>query len=280
MILNKGENVKDLIFEILTREYPLKIIELTNYIRKRYGKSVTFQAVRKALLQLKEEGIVTEENNKYLIRKEWVNETKNYLDSIYEVLIGNKPSIKKADSIKEDITVFSFDSLNEMMKFWQDIISYWYDNFKKGDPNINCYQAAHAWEALLHLDKEKQTMGRLKAKGIKSYALSVGNTQLDKKLWEFYNKIGVKSYINHSSSSFDKSYYVGTYGETIVQVQYPKILVNALDKFFNKNKSLSDLDLDSLLKIVNKKVKINMTVIKNLEMAKQINNSILSQIKV
>jgi hypothetical protein len=39
---NKG-GVKDLVFTILTREYPLKLIELTNLIRKRYGKAVTFQ---------------------------------------------------------------------------------------------------------------------------------------------------------------------------------------------------------------------------------------------
>ncbi|MBW2990343.1 hypothetical protein KY348_01420, partial [Candidatus Woesearchaeota archaeon] len=48
------DNIKNLVFTILTKEYPLKIIELTNFIRKRYGKSVTFQAVRKAVLELVE----------------------------------------------------------------------------------------------------------------------------------------------------------------------------------------------------------------------------------
>ena len=55
--LNKEDTVKDIVFTILTKEYPLKIIEITNIIRKRYGKSLTFQAVRKALLELIEENI-------------------------------------------------------------------------------------------------------------------------------------------------------------------------------------------------------------------------------
>ena len=35
----KDDNVKNLVFSILTKEYPLKIIELTNFIHKRYGRS-------------------------------------------------------------------------------------------------------------------------------------------------------------------------------------------------------------------------------------------------
>ena len=44
-----------------------------------------------------------------------------------------------------------------------------------------------------------------------------------------------------------------------------------------KNKTLEGLDLKQLSDIVGEKIEIKMTVIKNLEMAKQINKSILSQ---
>ena len=84
---------------------------------------------------------------------------------------------------------------------------------------------------------------------------------------------------NPSSSSFDKTYYVGTYGETLVQVHYPPEIVEKLEKFFKKNKTIDDLDLHELSEIVNKKQEIKLTVIKNLSMAKQINKSIISQIE-
>jgi hypothetical protein len=122
-------------------------------------------------------------------------------------------------------------------------------------------------------------MGRLKNKGIKSYVLGVSNNPLDRYVWKFYSSIGIKAGFNPSLSQFDKSYYVGTYGQTIVQVQCPKKIVDELELFFKKNQTIEDLNLKELSDIVNKKVKVQLTVIKNLSMAQQINKSIISQIE-
>jgi hypothetical protein len=277
--LGKDDNVKNLVFSILTKEYPLKIVELTNHIRKRYGKSVTFQAVRKAILELVEEGILIKKDNEFLVNKTWIFETKKELDNIYSGLIEEKPKPKGIDSIQGEVSVFTFDSLNNLMKFWQDLIDDWYENFKKGDPNINAYQGGHIWEGLLHLDKEQKIMGQLKKKGIKSYSVITNNSILDRNIAKFYNKIGIKTSINNTNTSFDKSYYVGTYGEMIIQTTYPKEIVHKLDEFFKKNITLENLDISDLSIIVNKNHKMKLTIIKNLEMAKQINNSIISQIE-
>ena len=274
----REDNTKNLVFSILIKEYPLKIIELTSLIRKRYGKSVTFQAVRKAILELVDEEVLVNKENRFCINKEWVLNSKKQLDLLYEELIKEKVTPRSIDSIKGEVSVFTFDSLNKLMKFWQDIIDDWFENFKKGDPNVNCYQGAHGWEGLLHADRERMMMGRLKEKGIKSYVLSIGNTPLDRHIWKFYSSIGIKVGFNPSSSSFDRSYYVATYGKTILQVQYPIEIVEALDNFFKKNKTIEDLNLKDLSDIVNKKTEVKLTVIKNLSMANQINKSIISQI--
>jgi hypothetical protein len=275
----KKDNVKNLVFSILTKEYPLKIIELTNFIKKRYGKSVTFQAVRKAILELVEDSVLVKEGKEFSINKQWVLETKKTLDTLYSDLNKERTRARGVESIKGEVSVFTFGSLNEMMRFWQELIDDWFNNFKKGDYNLNCYQAAHTWEGLLHLDREKKLMGQLKKKGIISHILSTGNTPLDKNIRKFYESIGVKTYISPSISTFDKSYYVGTYGDLIIQAQYPEKLVAALERFFKKNKSIEELNLKELSDIVNKKTEIKLTVIKNLSMAKQINKSIISQME-
>jgi hypothetical protein len=276
--LGKDDSIKNLVFSILIKEYPLKIVELTNLIRKRYGKSVTFQAVRKAIFELVEEDILIKKNKEFLINKNWIFETKKQIDQIYKDLSEEKTKPKGVDSIQGEVSVFTFDSLAEMIKFWQNIIDDWYENFKKGEPNINAYQGAHGWEGLLYADKEKNMMGILKKKGIKSYVLSIGNTSLDRYIWKFYSSIGLKICFSPSTSTFDKSYYVATYGETIVQSHYPKEIVEEMDNFFKKNKTIENLNLQELSEIVNKKQEIKLTVIKNLAMAKQINKSIISQI--
>jgi hypothetical protein len=275
--LGKKDNVKNLVFSILTKEYPLKIIELTNFIKKRYGKDVTFQAVRKGVLQLVEEGVLKREKNEFLINKEWVVQSKKKIDGLYKSLNKGKVKPRGLESIKGEVSVFTFNSLNEMMKFWEDIIDDWFENFKKGDPNVNCYQGAHGWEGLLYVDKEKSMMGRLKKKGIKSYVLGMSNTSLDRFIWRFYKSIGPKVGLKASSSSFDRAYYVATYGDLIVQTNYPKKLVKEMDEFFKKG--MKAMNLKDLSNIVHKKVKIDLTVIKNLNMAKQINKSIIGQIK-
>ena len=211
-----------------------------------------------------------------MIDKEWAKEARDKLTVIYEKL--NQKQSTKVASIEGDVTVLTFDSLNDLMKYWEDLIDDWYKKFKKGDYAYNCFQGAHGWEALLHPDREKQVMAQLKKKKITSYAIYTGNTPLDKYVVKFYrNVVGVNVISNPSSKHFDKGFYVATYGDLIIQIQYPDKLVSALEEFFKKNTTLENLDLKNLSDIVNKKLKIKLTVIKNLQMAKQINQSIISQ---
>ena len=275
----RKNNVKNLVFSILINEYPLKIIELTNYIRKRYGKSVTFQGVRKAVIELVSEGVLERKENSFSIDKDWIKESKETIDRLYIKLFEDDRSSKKIDSIEGDVTVLTFDSLNELMKYWQNLVDDWFCKFKKGQHPINCYQAAHVWEVLLHPDKERKIMEQLKKKKIRSYSLTTTNTDLDRLILKFYKKLGIVSSISATNGKFDKSYYVGTYGDLIVQVRYPDGLVKRLEQYFKGNTSLESLDLKELSDIVTKKVTVKLTIIRNLEMAKQINQSIISQIE-
>ncbi len=281
LVLPFGEkgDVKDLVVTILASEYPLKLIELTNFIKKRYGRSVTFQAVRKAVLPLVAEGVLQKEGAGFSISKKWVAENKKFLDKLYLRLSSEEKKSAATESIGGEISVFTFDSLMEMMDAWESLSSEWGRNFKKGDYNVNCYQAPHSWEALTHAEAEARLMGDYTSKGIKSYILCTDDTPLDRSIQKFHDKIGVKMAIKHSPSKFDKGYYVGTYGDLVLQSNYPPETVKRLDTFFKKNKSMEELDLSELSEIVNAKIKVKMTAIKNLEMAKHINQSILSQIK-
>ncbi|PIT84621.1 hypothetical protein COU37_02365 [Candidatus Micrarchaeota archaeon CG10_big_fil_rev_8_21_14_0_10_45_29] len=271
-------DVKGLILTILAAEYPLKIIDLTNYIRKRYGKTVSFQAVRKAAIQLAGDGVLEKQAHLYSISKGWVLENKRFMDNLY-LKLSNSDSKPKTGSIGEEISAFTFDSLMEMMRSWEDLSGHWYRSFRKGDYNINCYQAPHSWEALTHPEAEARLMAQCKKKGIRAYILCTENTPLDMSIAKFHKKIGVDMKISPSNSEFDKSYYVGTYGDLVIQCKYPAEMVKSLDNFFKRNRAIEKMDLSELYRIVNKKSKIKMTVIKNLDMAKHINTSIISQMR-
>lgn len=277
--MGKKTNIKNLVFSILSHEYPLKLIELTNYIKKRYGKSTTFQAVRKATLQLVEDGVLQREENEFSININWVKQSKATMDKLHEELTNKKQKETSVDAIGEEISIFTFESLNELMKFWQELIDDWFKKFKKGDYPINCWQGQHTWELLIHPEMEEKIMSQMKKKGIKSYALSMNNTVLDRYISKFYNGIGVKTVNKNSNSIFDKSYCVATYGDLIVQTTHPEKIYKELDAFFKKQKTIENLDMATLIKIVKQKIPMKLTVIKNLEMAKQINKTIIEQIE-
>lgn len=279
VVLPFGESgdVKDLIVTILSAEYPLKIIELTNFIRRRYGKSVTFQAVRKAALQLAHEDVLLRNAKEFSINKEWVLANKKFIDTLYYKLSSEGKKRPTSESIGVEVSVFTFDSLKEMMNAWEDLSGAWIKNFKKGDYSVNCYQAPHSWEVLTHSEAEAKLMSEYIAKGIRSYVLCTEDTPLDRSILKFHQKIGVKMKIKRSNAIFDKSYYIGTYGDRVIQAIYPPEIVKRLGSFFKKNKNAERLDLAELYKIVNVKTKVKMTVIKNLEMARHINASIIGR---
>ena len=233
--------------------------------------------MRKALLALADEGVLQRQDDGYSIRKEWANETKQMIDMLIKDLAEEPKRPRRTESIDEDVTVYLFSSINEMMKFWESIIDDWFQGFEKGDPHINCYQGAHLWEGILHLDRERTLMGQLKRKGIKSYAICTGGTPLDRNAAKFYKEIGLHVHITSSNATFDRAHYIATYGDIIVETTYPEKIVKKLDAFFRKNRTVEHLDLKALSEIVNLKAPVKLTVIKNRSMANHVNKSIIDQ---
>lgn len=279
VLWGKKNGTKDLIFKILISDHPLKLIELTNFIKRRYGKAVTFQAVRQAVLELEADGILTKKENQFEISHSWVLEAQKTLALVQDEITSTVKKPKGAESVEGEFSSFTFTTLNDMMKFWQQLINQWFAEFKEGDYPYNCWQGQHIWEALVHLDTEKKTMEQLKQKKIKSYAIIFGNTPLDKYVRRFYESIGIKIKNIPSQAQFDNTYHVGTYGDLIIQAKYPKNLINKIDSFFKKTKSFVDMDIKSLHDVISAKTEIKLTVIKNLDMAKQINKTIIEQLK-
>ncbi len=271
-------NVKSLVFSILAKEYPLKIVEIKNFISKRYGKNVSFQAVRKAMLELVEDGILLKENNTFVINKQWVFDSKRTMDELYSTIYQEREKPAKVDSIGEEVSVFTFNSIGEMMKFWQQLIGEWLNNINESSLKVNCWQGAHAPEALIYPDAEQKVFSQIKKKKVRSYLLLTGFSRLDKLSLNFYKEFGIKCAIAPSQTLFDKEYSVGTYGDLVVQTLYPKEVISALDSFYKKTKTLQDLNLSELYSLLNKKVEVKLSVSKNIHMARQINQSIISQI--
>ncbi|MBI2549201.1 FIST C-terminal domain-containing protein [Candidatus Woesearchaeota archaeon] len=90
MLSSLGHNdksTKDLIIEILSKEWPLTSKKIHNKIRKEYGKSVTYQAVFKVIDRLTKEGIVNKENQQYALNLAWLHELNERMTQIEETYL-------------------------------------------------------------------------------------------------------------------------------------------------------------------------------------------------
>lgn len=272
------KNLKNLVFTILTKEYPLKLIELHNTIKRRYGRSVTYQAVRKAALELLREGVLEEQQHSYSIRKNWVIDAKQTLERIEQEL-RRGPRKHSASSETGELTVYEFPTLNALMGFWQENIDQWLRERKKGVPGTNYYQAPHAWEALVHPKEEEEVMRAVTKSRIETVTIITNTTPLDYAIKEFYKGIGVDTTIREPASSFDKGYYVGTYDDLIISTTLPDELVKEIDAFFHQNTDITKLRIDKLTAITKQKILCKLTIVKNAQMANHVNASIRSLIR-
>lgn len=265
--------VKEILIAILGKEYPLSIVQLQRFIKQRYGRSVSYQGVRKISQELLAKGTVQEENGLYQLNKEWVKGMRDFYLELAAGIGEKKPT--KVQS--EEVSVYEFGTLKEMMSFWYSLINDWFEkSASKGD--INCYQCSHAWEALLHLDDEHTFVTKLKEKKVNGYVLITSDSILDRSVKEFYRSHQVKCSIATSRSLFDKSLYVATYGALIIQAVLPKDLVIELEQFFKTAKKIDSYTLSRLSLITKKESSIKLTVIRNKEMAEQMNRSILQEL--
>lgn len=268
----KDTPTKDIIIHLLAKEHPLHIIPIKNYLKKRYGRNITYQGVRKIVKELLKEEIVEKENEGYQLRNEWVNSMRKFFTAMASSTISKQKKISN-----EETEVYEFEDLKSMMDFWYALVDDWLTH-EKGQVK-NYYQCAHAWEALLHLDNELQFIEKLKHRKIPINMLITSNTFLDRSILAFYRKHKITSAISNSHTTFDKSFYVGTYGKLIIQAIIDKELVAELENFFKISKALDSFALEKLQLIARKKSSIRMTVIRNSQIAEQINRSIIAEIE-
>ena len=274
------KSAKDLVISTLIYEHPLTIAQLTNSIKKKFGASVTFQGVRKAALQLIENGVLLKEGKKYSPSKQWIMELKNTVQELEEACLKEQGKIKEVESLGEDIKVYTFDNLIDSDVFWNKLINGWFEedrNSKKEKYYVQ--QSGHTWYVLGNLEEETGALEKIKKHGIKCYTLVTGNTMLDKWAKKYYEEQGFFYTINENRDQ-DTRRYFAVYNNCVVQTEHPKELSKEIDNIYEKAKDFTSFEVTKLIQLLRKKCDIKLTVMRNPLIAEQLRNYILSNFKI
>ncbi|MBI2106776.1 hypothetical protein HYT57_02220 [Candidatus Woesearchaeota archaeon] len=271
----KNRTTKDLVFSILIEEESKTLTQLHREIKRRYGISVTFQAVIKAVNSLIVHKVLVKEGKFYSLSKDWVFETRNFFDRIYTENFKVKKPMKKVELGKE-ITVYTVSNLLELDRLWNDLLTNWAK--KETEDKRNVWRGSHCWWLMPRLQEEDILHDLFARHNIKTYNLLSENTPLDKITINYYKS--KKEFIKVKSDiSLNSDLNLSSFGEYLVKFEIPKEISQKLEKIYKNTKNNKNLDLKRILDIFKENGEIEVTVIKDKFIANNIKDEVVSYFK-
>ncbi|MBU0636218.1 hypothetical protein KKE06_04295 [Candidatus Micrarchaeota archaeon] len=134
----------------------------------------------------------------------------------------------------------------------------------------------HFWLPLFVSKKEYLKLKNLGQK-FDLYAISINKTPLDEWCTQFWNQIGGHAKIKYNPK-IGQDFLV--YPNTVIQVYYPKKILQKLNQYYKKTKTIKQLDINQLFEqIMLHPTPISITINQNQTLANQLKNQILNKFK-
>lgn len=272
-IHSEDKNVKDIVFSILAEGSPQTMTQLHREIKKRYGLSVSFQAVLKAVNVLLAKKILQRDGMLYSLNREWVFESRNFLDRLYRIHFNVQEPIKKVELGKQ-ITVYTVSNLLELDRLWNDLLTNWAKK-EEGDKR-NVWRGKHCWWLIPRLQEEDFLHDLFNKQKIETYNIIGEKTLLDKIALKYY--MNKKEHVKMSSKfSENGNVHVSAFGDFLVKFEIPDEISKRLDKVYAVTKSAEKINLKEVLDIFKENSLIEVTVIQDKMLADKIKEEIISE---
>ena len=268
----KDRTTKDLVFSILIDDKPETLTQLHREIKRRYGVSVSFQAVIKAVNSLLLHKVLVKENKIYSLNKEWIFETRKFFDRLYTEHFKVKKPIKRVELGKE-VTVYTVHNLLELDRLWNELLTNWVKKEKEDKRNV--WRGKHCWWLIPRLQEEDILHDIFAKHGIKTYNLIINNSLLDKISLNYYIKKKEFCKID-TSTKLESDSHVSAFGEFLMKFEMPIRISKRLEQIYKKLKNIDDLDLKKVLDILKQDTEIEITLIRDKFIADKIKEEIIS----
>ncbi|MBI4451719.1 hypothetical protein HY642_07130 [Candidatus Woesearchaeota archaeon] len=276
--LDKNSTTKDYVVTILSYDWPLTIKKLHSLIKKRYAKSVSYQAVYKVVHELVDQEVLQRTTEGYQIDLKWLKRVHGFTELV-ETNYYTKSRLNTIEGLKDSrseggITVLTFQT-------WFDVEKYLYylqkhsvlSSPKKLDI---CVHHKHDWRPLFYLRAEYNWCRKLKEMGHGVHFLCAGSSAIDSWSAQFYRKLGVDV---KNSVRCAETCELMVYDDAVIQIFVPADLSTALDHLC-KTSQPSDVDVPSVIKnIFEKQADIKVVINRDRKLAEQLISQTVSQFK-
>ena len=267
---HKPKTGKELVVSALAAAYPLTLVKLLNHVRKQ-GATVTFQGIRKAVLQLVEEKTVEKKGKQYSLNKKWILQLRQFAEQLHQNY-AQSTRISNVDSLGEAVKIYTFDNLVDLDWFLDQLIKTW---FEESPEHIYVQHAGHAYFVIANLEEEHKTIEALQKNKVTFYTSVGGKSLLDSLAGKYFTNQGFKHCLGVGSTT----QYFGAYIDRLFQYELPPKLTKQLEHFYTRTNALEDLDISALINILRQECKIKVMILHNSLLAEQLRERVLSEFK-
>tara|TARA_B100000315_G_scaffold251140_1_gene285424 strand:+ start:196 stop:1020 length:825 start_codon:yes stop_codon:yes gene_type:complete len=261
------QNIKTGIITTLSYQYPMSAKGLYFLLKKRYRLGVGYHAVYKAMQELVEKEVIEKEKMTYQLTDEWINRNFSFAQQVKKHYADKQAIAVPILSKDKPTCELRFKNILELDKYSMALHNKFYP--KLGDEEIVCMIYQHQWWHLLHPMKEYEAQKTNK----RFYFVCGGKTPLDKQA----NIFKKRNKFNVVTADMARMGDTTIYGDVVISIYYEPTLRAIIEKWFQKTKTVEELDVPKMVSEVFKKdTEILVILNKNKALANQLRANVLT----
>lgn len=260
----KTDPTQDLIFEILSKNFPLSIAEINRKIKSNFGLKLTYQAVRKAVSKLLASGVLTRDANKQLlIDKKWILAAKHKIDKLLHnyqdpAIVANTGTTIHLG----DYSTYHLNSLFELDRFWSDLVLEHCPSLGPGFSIPYLSITHYAWWMPFNFGNETKFWRAMMRRGYKCEMQLLRKLPLNTWAANIYKSIGMKAKV-FEDKTHDRKLNYNLIGDVAFQVYIPEEALKIIEEIFETTKKIEQLDHRKLDKMAHMHYAYRLTLIKD-----------------
>ena len=251
-----SESIKDQIITLLVQEKNLNAKEIYAHISK--GKSISYQAIHKALTELTAESVLEKNQSLYCINERWISNIKKFVEQ-FEQKSQAKVTAQSAEQTIEFDKLYTF--LESMLQLMSSDILY-----KDCDHNYGGGILRHLWWSLSFDDVGYQKFIHM-GSSHESYILVPANTPVDQWLKAYYLNTGFKGILLNADYKIEDD--LAIVGDYLIYIFFAPELKAKIDQLYSNLNLTEAIQKGILETLLTEKTSIKVTIIKNKLLVKQ-----------
>jgi hypothetical protein len=251
-----ADSLKDQLITLLVEERNLSAKEIYSKIVK--NKSVSYQAIHKALQELISDGVLEKKQSTYSINEKWINNLKIFIEQFEQ---KNKATItsQEAEQVVEYDKLYTFlDSMLQLLS--SDVL------YKGCKHNYGGGILSHLWWPLSFDDIGYQKFKHMGSTH-ESYILVPNDTPVDRWLKAYYEDRGFKGVLLNANYKIEED--IAIVGDYVLYVFLTPEMKEKINNLYSNTDMTQAINKGILETILMEKTKIKVLIIKNKNLVKQ-----------